>query len=312
MFENLFSDRGLSLDRLRVLLEIHDAGGIAQAAPGDPIRQSQYSRQLRELSEFFGTDIARRHGRQLKLTAAGIRLAELGRAQLVSLQDFRAECRAETIDYTIAAGDSLIQWFVIPRLAAVVPALPNVRFATSNLRTHDIVQQLADGRVDFGVIRKDAVAAPLKSAPLGPLAFTLVVPKALAPKRGGVTLGEALTRLPFAAHTSDGQFTEKLRELAHGFGGEFRPALTCQSFPQTLSAIRSGGFASILPTLAVAELPPGTCLEIPAPELDQLKRDLVLAWNSRLVRIRPGAKKLIELLQQGWTATKKSASAKTA
>src|SRR5689334_689413 len=60
MFENLFSDRGLSIDRLRVLVEVHDAGGIAQAAPGDPVRQSQYSRQLRELSEFFGVEVARR------------------------------------------------------------------------------------------------------------------------------------------------------------------------------------------------------------------------------------------------------------
>jgi DNA-binding transcriptional LysR family regulator len=52
MFENLFSERGLSLDRLKVLIEVRDAGSIAQAAPGDPVRQSQYSRQLRELSEF--------------------------------------------------------------------------------------------------------------------------------------------------------------------------------------------------------------------------------------------------------------------
>ena len=56
MFETLFSERGLSLDRLKVLIEVRDAGSIAQAAPADPVRQSQYSRQLRELSEFFGCD----------------------------------------------------------------------------------------------------------------------------------------------------------------------------------------------------------------------------------------------------------------
>ncbi len=58
MFESLFSERGLSLDRLKVLIEVRDAGSIAQAAPGDPVRQSQYSRQLRELSEFFGCEVA--------------------------------------------------------------------------------------------------------------------------------------------------------------------------------------------------------------------------------------------------------------
>ena len=79
MFEKLFSERGLSLDRLRVLVEIHDAGSIAQAAPGDLVRQSQYSRQLRELSEFFGCEVAQRRGKLLKLTGRGARLAELAR-----------------------------------------------------------------------------------------------------------------------------------------------------------------------------------------------------------------------------------------
>src|SRR3954470_2808236 len=114
MFESLFSERGLSLDRLKVLIEVRDAGSIAQAAPGDPVRQSQYSRQLRELAEFFGCEVARRQGKLLKLTAQGAQLAELARGQLRSLQDFRTECRAENFEYTIAAGDSLLQWLVIP------------------------------------------------------------------------------------------------------------------------------------------------------------------------------------------------------
>ena len=87
MFDALFSERGLSLDRLKVLIEVRDAGSIAQAAPGDPVRQSQYSRQLRELSEFFGCELAQRRGKILKLTAQGERLAELAREQLRSLED---------------------------------------------------------------------------------------------------------------------------------------------------------------------------------------------------------------------------------
>jgi hypothetical protein len=36
-------ERGLSPDRLKVLIEVRNAGSIAQAAPGDPVRQSQYA-----------------------------------------------------------------------------------------------------------------------------------------------------------------------------------------------------------------------------------------------------------------------------
>ena len=297
MYDNLFSERGLSFDRLRVLVEVHDAGGIAKAAPGDPVRQSQYSRQLRELSEFFGTEVARRQGRQLKLTTQGIELAELVRAQLHSLQDFRATCRSETVDYMIAAGDSLIHWLVIPRLGAVLRKAPTVRFATSNLRTNEIVQQLKDGRVDFGVIRKDALTAPLKSAPLGMLSFTAVAPKGLVATRAHPTLRDLFSLLPFAAHTSDGQFTQKLRDVAKSLKTDLRPTLICQSFPQALTAVQSGGFGAVLPTLALKELEPDSYVEFPADSLAGLNRSLVLAWNSRLPSIRPSTKKVIEHLQ---------------
>ncbi|MBI2518154.1 MAG: LysR family transcriptional regulator [Opitutae bacterium] len=297
MYDNLFSERGLSFDRLRVLVEVHDAGGIAKAAPGDPVRQSQYSRQLRELSEFFGTEVARRQGRQLKLTAQGIELAELVRAQLHSLQDFRATCRSETVDYTIAAGDSLIHWLVIPRLGTILRKAPAVRFATCNLRTNEIVQQLKEGRVDFGVIRKDALMAPLKSAALGVLSFTAVVPKTLVATRSHPTLRDLFSLLPFAAHTSDGQFTQKLRDVAKALKTDLRPTLVCQSFPQALAAVQSGGFGAVLPALALKDLEPGTFVEFPADALTGLSRSLVLAWNSRLPNIRPSAKKVIEHLQ---------------
>src|SRR5919112_302143 len=120
MFDSLFSERGLSLDRLKVLIEVRDAGSIAQAAPGDPVRHSQYSRQLRELSEFFGCEVAERHGKRLRLTRHGARLAELSRPYLRSLNDFAVTCRSGRTEFSFAAGDSLIHWLLVPRLGAVL------------------------------------------------------------------------------------------------------------------------------------------------------------------------------------------------
>lgn len=300
MFEKLFSERGLSLDRLRVLVEVHDAGSIAQAAPGDPIRQSQYSRQLRELSEFFGCEVARRKGKLLKLTSEGARLAELARAQMRALDDFRAECAADAIDYTIAAGDSIIHWLVIPRLGGLLASAPGLRFATTNLRTNDIVQQLADGRVDFGIIRRDAVIAGLKHASLGVWHYTLVVPTTLIGKKAKPTPAQVLGEYPIAAQTTDGQFAERLRRLTHSLEIEPRHALACQSFPQTLAAVRSGGFAAVLPVLATGDLPPKSFVEIGGAPLRGLSRELVLAWNPRVVRVRPAAAKLLGKLESAF------------
>jgi DNA-binding transcriptional LysR family regulator len=297
MFESLFSERGLSLDRLKVLIEVRDAGSIAQAAPGDPVRQSQYSRQLRELSEFFGCEVAQRRGKILKLTSQGERLAELAREQLRSLDDFRSDCRAEKVAFTIGAGDSLIQWLVIPRLRAVLDDFPGTRFSTFNLRTNEIVQQLTECRLDFGIIRKNAMAPGLKSASLGLVSYVALVPEALARKKK-LTLKEVLTELPLATQTTDGQFTSGLRDIAKTLAISLTPSLSCQSFPQTMAAVRTGRFAAIVPELAVRELPAHTVHRLSGGLLQMLDREAMLAWNPRLVRIRPNAGKVAAHLQQ--------------
>ena len=297
MFETLFSERGLSLDRLKVLIEVRDAGSIAQAVPGDPVRQSQYSRQLRELSEFFGCEVAQRRGKILKLTAQGERLAELARDQLRSLDDFRSECKQQSVAFTIGAGDSLIQWLVIPRLGKIIEEFPNTHFATTNLRTNEIVQQLTDSRLDFGIIRKNAMAPGLKSVSLGVVSYVALIPDSLA-KQKKLTLRHAFEKLPLATQTTDGQFASGLRDIAKALDVPLAPALACQSFPQTMAALRAGRFWAIVPELAVRELPSGIAHRISDPALQQLNREAMLAWNPRLVRVRPNAAKIATRWQQ--------------
>ena len=298
MFETLFSERGLSLDRLKVLIEVRDAGSIAQAAPGDAVRQSQYSRQLRELSEFFGCEVAQRRGKILKLTAQGERLAEIAREQLRSLDDFRSECREEKVGFSIGAGDSLIQWLVIPRLSAVLDHFPSTRFSTSNLRTNEIVQQLTENRLDFGIIRKNAMAPGLKSVSLGVVSYVALVPGALAARKKKLSLKDVLVEFPLATQTTDGQFTSGLREIGKALAITLAPALSCQSFPQTMAAVRTGRFAAIVPELAVRELPAKTAHRLSDDLLRTLDREAMLAWNPRLVRVRPNAAKVAAQLQK--------------
>jgi DNA-binding transcriptional LysR family regulator len=288
MFESLFSRRGLSLDRLRTLLEVHAAGSIAQAVNGNPVRHSQYSRQLRELSEYFGCEVTERHGKYVKLTPQGVRLAEISRQYLVSLEDLSTSVRGERDTFTIAAGDSLMLWLVMPRIGTVLGRLPQVRFATQASRTQDIIRQITDLRVDFGLIRRNAMVHGLRSADLGTLRYTVVVPRMLAQKSRAPTLRQVF-QLPLAIQTTDGQFGSQLFEIARSFEPSFEPALTCQSFPQTLAAVRSGRFAAVLPELSTRELAPTTFFSVNGPALRQLDREIVLVWNQRVIGVRPNA-----------------------
>lgn len=297
MFDSLFSEGGLSLERLRVLIEVHDAGSIALTAPGDAVKHSQYSRQLRELSEFFGCEMTHRRGKLLKLTPEGARLVELVRSFLRGLEDFHSDCKSERSVFTIAAGDSLIQWLVIPRLGNLLNTLPDVRFSTLSLRTNEIVQQVTDERVDFGLIRKNAVAPGLKSIALGSFTFVAVVPTSLAPRKAAPTFSELLGKYPLAMQDTDGQFNRKLRELALSENISFRPGLGCESFPQTMAAVRSGRFAAIIPELAIKDLPGGSVHKITGPPLRDLQRDISLVWNPRAIKVRTHASKVLSAIQ---------------
>jgi len=298
MFDSIFTERGLSLERLRVLIEVHDAGGIARTAPGKISRHSQFSRQLRELSEFFGCEVAHRRGKFLKLTSEGARLAELARPFLRELTDFHSSCRSERIEFTVGAGDSLIHWLVIPRLGALLTAYPAVRFTTISLRTNEIVRQIEDGRIDFGLMRKNALVTGMKWSSLGTLSYVAVIPVTHAPRTKLPSFSEVFTKFPIAMQTTDGQFSEQLLAIAKETDKNFRPCLGCQSFPQTLAAVRSGRFAAIIPELAVKELPLGSVHKITDTSLRKLQRDIILVWNPRVIRVRSHAAKLVAELQK--------------
>ena len=53
----------------------------------------------------------------------------------------------------------------------------------------------------------------------------------------------------------------------------------------------------MLSTLATADLPAKSFVEIGGAPLRSLSRELVLAWNPRLVRVRPAAGKLLGKLE---------------
>ncbi len=298
MFDQLFSRRGFSLDRLKTLVEIHYSGSIAKAAGGDPVRASLQSRQLRELAEYFGAELAVRKGSKLQLTPEGVQLAQMARDFLSQISEFEAASRNGQTRYSIAAGDSLIQWLVVPRIATLVDALPQVRLGTFSMQTSEIIRQVGESRIDVGLVRRTADMPGLRTAQLGRLTYRIVVPLALLAGRPKPNASEVFTRLPMAMQITAGEFTTTLTQIAQTSHRNFQPALECQSLPQVLSAVQSRRFAAVLPDLATDDLPSQTFLVLKATELRPLERDVCLVWNPRSMKIRTQAQKLIDACRE--------------
>jgi DNA-binding transcriptional LysR family regulator len=290
MFQSLFAKRGLSLDRLRAFMEVVEAGGIARAVEGDPVRQSQYSRQIAELEEFFSVELLHRRGRRVVASPAGETLARAVREQFRGLADFASGCAGETVTFAIGAGDSLIQWLIIPRLPALQARFPHLSFRLSNLTTQRISEGLRELTLDFGIARADGLAGGAGTYPLGTVEYALLIPRALLGRRKPhPDFMTAISEYPIATQAGASQFAAHLRDIATKAHVRLRLALECESFPQALAALQTGQFAAILPRLALTGLDTRAFVEISAPPLASQSRKIILAWNPRTLRLREHA-----------------------
>src|SRR5262245_23469409 len=133
MFERLFTESGLSLERLRALVEVGAAGSIVQAAVDDVVKQSQYSRQIKELEDFFGVKLVERQGRGVRLTGNGKELARISRFFLLGLSNFQRGCLGEERTYRIGGSATFIETFLMPLLARPESVRSRIKYSVEAL-----------------------------------------------------------------------------------------------------------------------------------------------------------------------------------
>lgn len=268
--------RGLSLDRLGSFLQVADAGGLARAAPGEPVRQSQLSRQLKELETALGQSLFVRTGHGMALTPAGRSLARVVRELGQGLTDV-AVAKRGPVRVSLGAGDSVLQWLVLPRLAELGDALDGVELELGALGSDGVVTALLEHRIDLGLLRGSEAAGELKRVKLGQVTYALFS-----------AVGKG--KLPLAVPSTE-------RGLASALGQLDRAALRCETFPQVAQAVRSGCFAGVLPTFARSHLPAAEFRMTSHPALDAAATPLLLAWRARTLELRPQVKALRRVLE---------------
>lgn len=280
MYRAFLSHAGLSVERLHALLLLKEHGSLIKAADGDPVRQSRLSHHLRELSAFMGTSLTKRDGRSIKLTQAGEELALMVKDQFQALMAFQSRHTGKLQQVSVGAGDSLLQWLLIPALGAMQSTKAiSQRVRTENLRTTDLVHRIQEQRIDFAIVRRNALPPGLAFTDLGVVRHAVIVPRKLAARR--MSLKSALLEIPHATVAGDGELVQKLRKLAVDFGGDFQPTLVCDSLGQCISAVKTGMYAAVLPNQVWEQVSQLDCETINNKALEELDRPVVLAWSPR-------------------------------
>ncbi len=287
MNDPLLARSGLSLERLAGFVAMADAGGLSAAAGGDPVRQSQLSRQLRDLEEFFGATLIERRRGMFRLTSAGRNLLGIVRTLLTQLGDFSRNCQAEPIEVHLGAGESVLVWLVLPRLGPHLVGNSKLVFTFYNLRSEEITTRLRDGRLDFGILRREAVGAGLKSLPVGEVEYVLFVPCWALSRGRRPTAGELLGRIPLALLEGNHATNEAVATWAAQNGLRLNVRLRCTSLVQAAAAVVHLGMGAILPTWAESAIPARAVERFDLPVLRTLKTPLRLVWSKRQAAVRP-------------------------
>jgi DNA-binding transcriptional LysR family regulator len=290
MFAKLFAESGLSLDRLKALLEVGAAGSIVKAADGDPVRQSQYSRQIKELEDFFRTRLIERQGKGTRLTPNGKELARISRFFMLGLSNFQRGCHAEEQTFCIGASATFIGHYLLPVLSARSLQKEGTSYSAEVATDEEIERRLHDLTLDFGVVGNAALSRPLQTRPLAEWRLELWVPR-------GLRLSE--TKAAQAFHQQRLPLVLARKELG-GLGvpptAEYEACLVCDSFQDARVAMEGQEVAGLLPDFLVFGMPSKSFARVPLPKIDSRVLHFHLAWNPRLLRLNPHAARRRDLL----------------
>ena len=140
---------------IALLLAVAEGGSIRRAAETIGIAQPSLSKNIRLIEQRLGVDLFERSASGSQPTLLGSDLMARGRQVLLDLQaiqrDLTNALRGETEPVRIGLG-ALVTPLAASRIVRTVRTkFPNISLDLHQLHTSDVLKQIANGEVDFGI-----------------------------------------------------------------------------------------------------------------------------------------------------------------
>jgi len=288
---------GISIERLQTLCAVVEHGSIAAAAGPDPNRQSQFSRQLKELEKALGTNLFDRIGKTLQPNEQGRRVALASQTLFASLDEVMNTALAKADTIRLGAGESVLRWWIMPHLGELMSGDPPLRFDLLGLTTEVAVREIRTGGIDLAITRTDSVPDDFQQEVMTVFRYVLAIPRAILRSRDGSEVFEGRP-LPFAELAGDGLFARAARTTAATSGLNLLPVVQAQTFSLLMSAVESGTAAAFLPSVAARSLPEERFAIVSTDGMKTLERNLSLIWKNEVAESRSSVRRAIARLRR--------------
>ncbi len=261
----------MTLDQLRVFIEVAERGHVTRAAEALGISQSAASAAVAAQEASYRVKLFDRVGRGIQLTETGRAFlrearAVVSRASMARsvLQDLAG---AASGPVAIAASQTIGTYWLPRRLAAFHAAHPRARFHVTIGNTHDVARAIVDGEATIGLVEGPTQHPALTRQPVDHDRLVLVV----SPDQPNLPRTEAgqldLRAITWVTREAGSGTRRGLEELAGREGlslDDLNISLVLPSNEAVREAIEAGAGATIISRHVVASaLAAGTLAAIP-------------------------------------------------
>ena len=222
------------LTSLELFVAVADAGNLTHAAGRQHLAVSAVSKRISELESLAGAQLLQRHARGVSLTPAGQSLLHYARQVLALVQKMSDELGEYSGGVKghiriCAAASALIQ-FLPSELEGFLRLYPMIRLEIEERVGAAIVQAVADGTADLGILGSHTPAPGLTTVPYHFDHLVLVVPAGhpLA-RRRTMRFAEAL-EYPFVSHHAASSLWALMSSSARDCGKAIQQRVQVSSF----------------------------------------------------------------------------------
>jgi DNA-binding transcriptional LysR family regulator len=285
--------KALTFQALGTLIEVARAGSETSAAEILGKKVQDVSRTITKLENGIGLKLRSHEGKTTTLSKEGQELVTITQLYFASLNQFIDRLTSHPTSVHIGAGDSLIHLIMPYQLSRCHQQGPfkDTVIHISDLGRFALEQSLHNCSIDFGIFREELLPkrrrdpenendSPLQFIKLGTYKYAVFVSKTLW--RNLKT--PSLNKLPFAAKRT--YWEADPVEMAREKGNSINVRVWCSNLAQVIRLVQEGGYAAVLPTFSKSLLPGSKFKELPASFLSSHTDQVVLAFNSRLLKIK--------------------------
>lgn len=278
-----FAPHPFTLRQLQYVIAVAQELSFRRAAARCHVSQPSLSTQLTQIEDAMGIRLFERGRKRVLVTSVGRDFVERAKRLLRDADELRASAQrsADPFSGSVRLGVlPTISPYLLPRLTTHLrKAFPRLRVLWGEGTTAQLLEQLADGRLDAALLAREAELGDVETDVIASDPFVLVTRPEHRLAGKSTPAATAELRDEEVLLLADGHcFREQALELCQSVSareGEFRATSLCT----LVQMVSSAGGVTLIPSLAVDVEAKRAGLHVRALASSSARRTIALVWR---------------------------------